>query len=228
MKPLLLLGGLLLTRFAGCSSTDTASHSSSAPQTAPALPQPVPDAPRLSATKQDTAALLSRALWPDGRGYKLETFSKGDINQDQRPDFIVVFRTLTATDTLNGEPSYSRRVALIVNRGWPTVALAAYNDTVVECTACGGDGVGDPHQGIAIKGGYFSLESLYGACQKTYVVTTFRYSKAERNWFLHKIGQDDDDCNNTGAPVRHKEQTIRDFGHISFKEFEGGAPPQTL
>jgi hypothetical protein len=186
----------------------------------------VPIAP--PATKQDTAALLHRALWPDSRGYTLESFSKGDINQDQRPDFIAVFRTLAPTDTLDGEASYSRRVALILNRGWPNVALAAYNDTVVECTACGGAGVGDPHQGIAIKNGYFSLESLYGACQKTYVVTTFRYFKAEHNWFLHKIGQDDDDCNNTEAPVRHQEQTVRDFGHVSFEEFQGGAPPQTL
>jgi hypothetical protein len=230
MKPLLLLGGLLLTRFAGCTSTDTVSHSSSAPQAvaAPTSAHPVPDAPHLPATKQDTVALLSRALWPDGRGYRLESFRKGDINQDLRPDFIAVFRTQAPTDTLNGEASYSRRVALILNRGWPTVALAAYNDTVVECTACGGDGVGDPHQGITIKGGYFSLESLYGACQKTYVVTTFRYSQAEHNWFLHKIGQDDDDCNNMDVPARHKEQTVRDFGHVSFEEFEGGAPPQTL
>jgi hypothetical protein len=178
--------------------------------------------------KQDTAALLSQALWPDLRGYKLESFKKGDINQDQRPDFIAVFRTLAPTDTLNGEASYSRRVALMLNRGWPTLALAAYNDTVVECTACGGAGVGDPHQGITIKGGYFSLEGLYGACQKTYVVTTFRYSKAEHNWFLYKVGQDDDDCTDTEAPPRHKEQTVSDFGHVSFKDFEGGAPPQTL
>jgi hypothetical protein len=188
----------------------------------------VPDAPRLPATKQDTAALLSRALWPDGRGYKLETFSKGDINQDQRPDSIVVFRTLTATDTLNEEPSYSRRVALIINRGWPTVALAAYNDTVVECTACRCGGVGDPQQGIAIKGGYFSLESLYGACQKHMLSRPFATQKRKQNWFLHKIGQDDHDCNNTEAPVRHREQTVRDFGYVSFEEFEGGAPPQTL
>lgn len=230
MKTLLLLGGLLLTKFTGCSSTETASHSPAERQSAmaPASVQAVPVAPRLPATRQDTAALLTQALWPDSRGYKLETFTKGDINQDQLPDFIAVFRTLAPTDTLTGEASYSRRVALILNRGWPIVALAAYNDTVVECTACGGDGVGDPHQGITIKGGYFSLESLYGACQKTYVVTTFRYSKAEHNWFLHKIGQDDNDCNNVEAPSRHQEQTVRDFGHVSFEAFEGGAPPQTL
>lgn len=176
----------------------------------------------------DTSALLSQALWPDLRGYKLESFTKGDINQDRRPDFIAVFRTLAPTDTLGGEASYSRRVALILNKGWPEVALAAYNDSVLDCTECGGGGVGDPYQRTVIKGGYFSFESLYGACQKTYVVTTFRYSATEHNWLLHKIGQDDDDCNDTEAPVRHQEQTVRNFGKVAFEDYEGGAPPQTL
>lgn len=234
----LLLSALLVAGLKNCGDSqpqDAASHPVQAREriSTPKLPatnsttdslasRPVPTA------TTDTAALLSRALWPDLRGYALESFTKGDINQDRRPDFIAVFRTLAPTDTLGGEASYSRRVALILNKGWPTVALAAYNDTVLDCTECGGGGVGDPYQQTAIKGGYFSFESLYGACRKTYVVTTFRYSKTEHNWFLHKVGQDDDDCNNPEAPVRHQEQTVRNFGKVSFEEYEGSAPPQTL
>jgi hypothetical protein len=233
MKQLLLASLLLAAGVKNCGDSkpqDSANQPTRGPSTSQGSPlaDSLASKPAASALT-DTAALLSRALWPDLRGYQLESFTKGDINQDRRPDFIALFRTLAPTDTLNGEASYSRRVALILNKGWPTLALAAYNDTVVDCTACGGGGVGDPHQHIAIKGGYFSLESLYGACQKTYVVTTFRYSKAEHNWFLYKVGQDDNDCNDTtDASVRHREQTIRSFGKVSFEDYEGGAPPQTL
>jgi hypothetical protein len=233
MKSLLLASVLLTTGVKNCGDAKP-QDSASQPTRVPSTNQELPSANSLArkpaaSALTDTAALLSRALWPDLRGYQLESFTKGDINQDGQPDFIALFRTLAPTDTLNGEASYSRRVALILNKGWPTLALAAYNDTVVDCTACGGGGVGDPYQNTAIKGGYFSLESLYGACQKTYVVTTFRYSKAEHNWFLYKVGQDDNDCNDTtDAPVRHRKQTIRSFGKVSFKDYEGGAPPQTL
>jgi hypothetical protein len=232
MKQLLLASLLLTTGVKNCGDSqpqDSASEpakvpgASHTPQVDSLASRPAP------AASADTATLLSRALWPDLRGYKLESFTKGDINQDHQPDFVAVFRTLTPTDTLDGEASYSRRVALILNKGWPALALAAYNDTVLDCTFCGGGGVGDPYQHTAIKGGYFSFESLYGACQKTYVVTTFRYSKAEHNWFLYKVGQDDDDCRDTtDAPARHREQTSRNFGKVSFEDYEGGAPPQTL
>jgi hypothetical protein len=237
MKHLLFAALLLATGVKNCGDSkpqDSASQpaqvpgASQVPRSAAQLADSLASQPAPGAST-DTVALLSRALWPDLRGYKLASFTKGDINQDRRPDFIAVFRTLAPTDTIDGEASYSRRVALILNKGWPTLALADYNDTVVDCTACGGGGVGDPYQHTAIKGGYFSVESLYGSCQKTYVVTTFRYSKAEHNWFLYKVGQDDDDCRDTTeAPVRHQEQTSRNFGKVSFKDYEGGAPPQTF
>jgi len=83
------------------------------------------------------------------------------------------------------------------------------------------EGVSDSYRGIVIKGSYFSFKSLYGACDKTYYITTFRYDRTRRNWFLHRRGQIDYSCHDTTAATAETQQTTRDFSRISFAEFQG-------
>lgn len=132
-------------------------------------------------TTLDTTTVLSALTKREYPEYEVEDFKAGDLNADGRADLLVVLRGIQPCNTLD-EPTYCRKALLVLNEGFSHLRVAATNDDVVDCTKCGGAGVGDPYRGIVIKGTYFSFESLYGACDKTYYVTTFHYDRARRNW----------------------------------------------
>lgn len=209
-----------------------ARHQASAPARASATPLPptatqqpatLPIATTAAAAGTDTTLLLSQALGAKLQGYRLESFTEGDINQDQRPDFIAVFQTSKAADSTASEPRgvHSRRVALILNQGWPRLKLAATNDNVIDCSGCAHMAIYDAYRGTTITGPYFSFESTDGGCERVMEVRTFRYSKAQKNWFLHKMGRDTMICSDTtDEGAYHEEKTTRDFGKIAFDKFE--------
>ena len=190
-----------------------------------AAQQPTPH-PVAAAARADTTLLLSQALGAKLRGYRLESFTEGDINQDQRPDFIAVFQTSKAADSTANEPRgvHSRRVALLLNQGWPHLKLAATNDNVIDCSGCAHMAIYDAYRGTTITGPYFSFESTDGGCDRVMSVITFRYSKSQRNWFLHKVGSDMISCSDTTGEFIHDEKTIRDFGKIPFARYESVSP----
>jgi hypothetical protein len=175
----------------------------------------------VSTASADTASRLSRALGAKLEDYQLESFTTGDINEDHRPDFIAIFQEAHARDTTAYEPRgfRYRRVALILNQGWPKLKLAATNDNVIDCIGCAHMAIFDSYRGTTIKGPYFSFESTDGGCDRTMDVLTFRYSKAEKNWFLHKAGRDSRNCS-TDEDWFHEEKTRRDFGKIAFEKFK--------
>lgn len=143
----------------------------------------------------------------------------GDLNGDKYPDKVIVYeRPCTETDSLGIENANCRRVAIYLG-GKSGFAIHDFNDNIVECSACGGGGVGDPFQGIKIKNGYFSIESLYGDCDKTFVVITFKYESKKKEFYLHKTGRVDYNCQDEPVkPVEHTE-TIKDFGIVQFGDY---------
>ncbi|MET4104933.1 hypothetical protein [Hymenobacter sp. UYP22] len=176
-------------------------------------------APATTATP-DTAAVLAALVKQQYPSYAVEEFSAGDLNADGSLDLLVVLRGLQPCTTLS-EPTYCRKTLLVLNEGFPRMRVAASNDNVVACSNCGGAGVGDPHRGIIIKGNYFSFESLYGACDKTYFTVTFHYSRTRRNWFLHRRSSLDYSCQDTTNTVDENQESTRDFGVVSFSDFGG-------
>jgi hypothetical protein len=184
-------------------------------------PAPLPSA--TPAASADTASRLSQALGSKLEGYQLESFTTGDINEDHRPDFIAIFQEAEAQDTTTYDRRgfRSRRVALILNQGWPRLKLAATNDNVIDCIGCAHMAIFDAYRGTTIKGPYFSFESTDGGCTRTMDVLTFRYSKAQKNWLLHKAGRDTMVCSDTtDEGSYHEEKTTRDFGKIAFEKYE--------
>lgn len=207
-------------------STPVTASPSATPSLSAAAQQPASQPVTASIAHTDTTLLLSQALGPKLRGYRLESFTEGDINQDQRPDFIAVFQTSKATDSTASEPRgfHSRRVALILNQGWPHLKLAATNDNVIDCIGCAHMAIYDAYRGTTITGPYFSFESTDGGCDRIMSVLTFRYSKPQQNWFLHKVGSDTMSCSDTTGEVIHDEKTSRDFGKIPFAKYESVSP----
>ena len=99
------------------------------------------------------------------------------------------------------------------------------NDNLIECSKCDGAGVVDPFQKIKIKNQYISIESLYGACDKTFIVTTFKFDKKSKEFYLYKIGTEDYSCReednpNGKANVKTKIETEKDFGKVKFTDYK--------
>ncbi|WP_143080419.1 hypothetical protein [Hymenobacter arizonensis] len=193
-----------------CESRHSAGTCDGSPVAATARQPAVPRVPL------DTAALLHRALGAQGRGYVFSSFTTGDLNHDQRPDFLALFRSAQVQDATTGMPdTYACRVAVVLNRGFPRLELAAVNDHVVECL-----GGGCPHEGAVIAGSSFSFTSLDGLCTKTRSEQTFRYSPQHRTWLLEKESDEYYSCHDS-IPVGHgyRERTRRDFGTVTFADY---------
>jgi|GEM_PF-405301 len=172
---------------------------------------------------KDTLAILLDIVekkFPDANLYAKQY---GDINKDQLIDAILVMEKKCGDDDASAsDESRCRKALLLLNKGFPNFEIVFVNDYLVECSDCGGAGVGDPYQGIAIKNGYFSFEALYGSCYKTFQVITFKYDAAEKDWFLHKIGTEDYNCKETESSeveVYTKTKTVDDFGKIRFNDY---------
>jgi hypothetical protein len=225
IQSVIFCGLLSLGALVACENRrPTSTVSAPAPVTAqaPVASQQAPPLPAATPTASaDTTLQLSQALGSKLEGYRLESFTTGDINEDRRPDFIAIFQEAEARDTTASDERgfRSRRVALILNQGWPRLKLAATNDNVIDCIGCAHMAIFDAYRGTTIKGPYFSFESTDGGCTRTMDVLTFRYSKQQKNWFLYKAGRDTRECSNDEGWY-HEGKTRRDFGEIAFDKFE--------
>jgi hypothetical protein len=145
-------------------------------------------------------------------GYVVDHFAVGDLNQDHRPDFLVVYRQEWGGQRKAGGTTTVEegQLAVVLNQGWPQLQLAAV-------ASLGCLGTGCTFRGITVKGRYFSVERLEGDCEKTYTVHTYRYVPAQRNWYLYKIGERlYSMCNYNSGEEEYHEQTRRDFGRVVF------------
>lgn len=226
MEIRLLVPGLLLalpscdsspaTSLGGTASTRQQSVSI-APQHLPAPIATIPlstYAPAASSTPAavDTLALLHRVGDSYLPGYVVDHFAVGDLNQDHRPDFLVVYRQDWGRQRRTGGTAIVEegQLAVVLNQGWPQLRLAAV-------APLGCLGTGCSFRGVTVKGRYFSVERLEGDCEKTYTVHTYRYAPAQRNWQLYKIGEQlYSMCSYNSGEEEYREQTRRDFGRVVF------------
>ena len=170
-------------------------------------------------SKKEKQAVLTQLMAKQFADYSLFDWVEGDINKDNIPDFIVVLQAKKPDE----DNSFVRKTVLVETIAFPQLKIAATNDNVVQCSNCGGGGVGDPYQLIVIKNNYFSIEEFYGACCKDRVITTFKYSPKTHNWVLHKKGTISYCCNQKPQDgeilTTTTIKTQKDFGIILFKDF---------
>ncbi|WP_140595405.1 hypothetical protein [Aquimarina algicola] len=157
-------------------------------------------------------------------GYSILHAESGDINNDQKLDYVLVLQSDIVDEDGPMPFSYNRKVVLVEQtNATPPYRIMATNDRLIECSQCGGAGVGDPFQGITIKDGYFSIEQLFGACTKDFFVVTFKYEKG--SFLLNSIGKNTGYCNqveNGEIKTSSKRKKVQDFGKIEFKDFDFG------
>lgn len=142
----------------------------------------------------------------------------GDLNLDAELDLIVVLnKEIDSLDSSLEDQSISRKTVLLVMKEG-NYFIAAANDYIIDCSDCGGGGVGDPYHKPIIDHGTIYFESLYGDCDKTHYAIVFNYTMSIANWELSQITQTDYNCNQTGGEIKEKTtiKTPKEFGSVPF------------
>ncbi|GLU43758.1 hypothetical protein [Allomuricauda sp. NBRC 101325] len=131
----------------------------------------------------------------------------GNLNHDEFEDIVLRFK-------IENEPEEREHFHLLLGQKNGTYKLSSKNDFFTE------DGVdGTAFNGVVIKNGYFSIE--YGGGGNTsgsYDIITFKYSKENDNWLLHRVGSL---FMHRYADTEPTEEisTQKDFGEIAFKDY---------
>lgn len=153
------------------------------------------------------------------KGFDALEIAKGDLNRDAYADVILVLKKKGEEKTSDVIDHPEKRPLLILlGQADKSYKLAARSDNSVYCVDCGGM-MGDPFTGITIKNGYFSVEHYGGSGQRWTRIVTFKYSPAEKNWFLFKDGGD---RFHATAPeeVKTEVRTVKNFGKVSIQKFD--------
>lgn len=174
-------------------------------------------------TEEDTIEILSilmKEYFPNCTFYH---YQSGNLDRDNQNDVIVILEKKCDTeDEKATDESRCRKVVFLKNNTFPNYEIATTNDKIITCSDCGY--VRSMPQ-IVIKNGYISFENLFGGCDKTFEVITFKYDSTEKDWFLHRIGTENYSCREEDNPnneiqVRTTTQTKKSFGLIRFKDFD--------
>ncbi len=134
---------------------------------------------------------------------------RGNLNYDEFEDIVLRFKIVN-------EPEEREHFHLLLGKKNGIYKLSSKNDFFTE------DGVdGTSFNRVVIKNGYFSIEyEGWGNTSGSYDIITFKYSKENENWLLHKTGSlllhsySDSDTEPT-----EDINTQKDFGKNTFKDY---------
>jgi hypothetical protein len=153
------------------------------------------------------------------KGYDVLDLTKGDLNRDAFTDAIMVLYKKGEEKTSDViEHPEKRPLLILIGQANKSYKLAARSDNAVYCVDCGGQ-MGDPFTGITIKNGYFSTEHYGGSGWRWTRIITFKYSPAEKGWFLYKDGGDSFHAI-THEEVKTSVKTVKNFGKVPFEKFD--------
>jgi hypothetical protein len=161
------------------------------------------------------------------KNYSAINMSSGDANLDGLSDKILVLRKNTEETSSNYDENKpdKRPLLLLLGQSDNSYKLVFRNDNAVYCIDCGGV-FGDPFTGTTIKNGYFSIEHGIAGGQHWEQVTTFKYDRLKKNWFLYKDHYISYKLNESNDPDAEalvldvdKMEISKDFGIISIDKF---------
>lgn len=123
------------------------------------------------------------------KGFVVFTFLAGDLNNDKKPDYLVVAHNADEEQIAKQTETAPRRPLLVfIQNTDGSYRLAARNDAVVYAINEGGqcDPFMDGEDGLAIKGAYFTVQNGVACGQHWTDFITFKYSPTLNNWVFHK------------------------------------------
>ena len=154
------------------------------------------------------------------KGYIPIALEKGDLNGDGTKDCILVLSKPTHDSNTYDEAGDALRPTLILVRDTAgKLSLAARNEQFVYCKNCGGM-MGDPFQGVTIKGMTFSVTNAGGSSDRWDEEYTFGYSRRDKQWQLTRVEE-----NSFSNFTPNKMKTViltppKSFGLITFTDFD--------
>jgi tetratricopeptide (TPR) repeat protein len=135
--------------------------------------------------------------------------ARGDLNRDDIEDKMEV------TELKNA----GRVLTLFLGTKQGGFKKVATNSKVILGEFEGG-GRGDPFVSMVIKNGYFSVEHYGGGAHRWKTITTFKYSKKKKNWFLHKLSFGNYVDKENLDEIKWKIETVKDFGDVLFEDYD--------
>lgn len=175
--------------------------------------------PKREAFKQDIDNLPNELLEFVPTNFSVLDAISGDLNLDEINDYILVLKKNGEDSLSNAVDNPERRPLMILIREKDNkLQLVRRNNNTVYCIDCGGM-MGDPFMGITIKNGYFSVEHYGGSAWRWTRIITYKYSKQDNEWFLHKDGSESFHASEPGK-VESNIRTIKNFGKVKFEEFD--------
>ncbi len=151
--------------------------------------------------------------------YSLLDSASGDLNLDEYKDLIIILKKNNEEQSSDVIDNPERRPLLILTgQGDGKYKLAAKSNSTVYCYDCGGM-MGDPYEGITIKNGYFSVEHYGGSAWRWSRIITYKFSKTDNHWFLHRDGGE---SFHASKPEQSKSnmRTVEHFGKVKFENFD--------
>jgi hypothetical protein len=140
-----------------------------------------------------------------------------DLNADGLGDYVLVLEK----DGRPADPTLievQRPLLVVVRQPGGTLRVAARNDRVVYCAACGGI-FGDPFEGLQVGPGMFTVYHYGGSSWRWRADYTFRYAQGSGTWRLTKVVE----VSYHASEPDKIEQTVfvahDDFGDIDLADF---------
>ena len=149
-------------------------------------------------------------------GYAILDTASGDLNLDGTTDVLLVLKDKNE-ETVSDGTEFSRPLLILTRDTDGKLTRARENGFTVMCRQCGGV-FGDPYVGLTIKNGYFSVEHYGGSNWRWTKIITYKYSKEDNEWYLHKVGGESYHTSDPDKSESHV-RTTKDFGKVKFEEY---------
>ena len=122
------------------------------------------------------------------QGYSVLTFQRGELDDDELTDFLVVLRTTDEESLTEKGSAPARPLMLFIHAKDGSYSLTRRNDHVVFKRDEGGqcDPFEDGTDALVINKHYFTVENSVSCGQHWTDYITFRYVPALRDWVFHK------------------------------------------
>ena len=145
---------------------------------------------------------------------KAIAYAKADLNGDGTLDYILVLEQAISKDSeMNSRPAL-----IIVRDRNGRLSLAARNRFVIACRGCIG-GMSDPFESLTVRRGGFSVTNRGGFRDRWIGRYDFEFSPRDRTWQLARVAEANYESVKA-KPVWRKTYTPKDFGKISFDDFD--------
>jgi len=147
---------------------------------------------------------------------------KGDLNNDGRPDALLVLDPPAPANAKLGEGP-SRDVVLLIRDASGQLQKVASNSHIVPCEECGGTS-GDPFGYSKVAPGSFTIVNGGGGREHWSDEYTFTYSADKKDWFVSQVTRRVED-RETGKQ-KSVQLTAKDLGQVSFQSFDPSHLPE--